>query len=99
MWLGVFDEVEFLDDGLDMMSLLFCFSGCAYRGLMAEHKKSRQAGAERTGHSRKLGETSGGTDFLLERSGGDFSLTSEWSRGAPECLDKEFIWPAMSGKN
>jgi len=34
--------------------------------------KSREAGAKRTGQAAKLGETSGGTDFLLARTGGDF---------------------------
>ena len=46
-----------------MWSLLFRFSGCANRGLMAQSRKSLLAGAERTGQVGKLGATFRGNRF------------------------------------
>jgi hypothetical protein len=41
---------------------------------MAQGRKSLLAGAERTGQVGKLGATSGGTDFLIARAGGGFTV-------------------------
>jgi hypothetical protein len=47
-------------------------SGYANRGLMAPHKKSGKAGAQRTAQFENWEKPSGGTDFLIERTGEDF---------------------------
>jgi len=60
-----------------MVGLLLCISGHAHRGLMAWRTKPPQSGAKRapaTGQAENRGRPSGGTDFLLERTGGSFSL-------------------------
>jgi len=41
---------------------------------MAQVRESLLAGAERTGQLGKLGATPGGTDFLIARAGGGFTV-------------------------
>src|SRR5271156_4539815 len=55
-------------------SLLFKFSGCANRGLMAQRRSPFKPGRSETGKSENWGRPSGGTDFLIARTGGDFNV-------------------------
>jgi hypothetical protein len=57
-----------------MGSLLFKFSGCVNRGLMAQKRNSFQPGRSEPGKSENWGRPSGGTDFLIARTGGDFNV-------------------------
>jgi hypothetical protein len=57
-----------------MGSLLFKFSGCANRGLMAQKRSPFQPGRSEPGKSENWGRPSGGTDFLIARTGGDFNV-------------------------
>src|ERR1700684_2976639 len=43
---------------------------------MSQRSKPPQSGAQRTGQAENWGRPSGGTDFLLARPGGGFSVTS-----------------------
>jgi hypothetical protein len=65
-WLVVVESV--------MGSLLFKFSGCANRGLMAQKRSRLRPGRSEPGKSENWGEPSGGTDFLIARTGGDFNV-------------------------
>jgi hypothetical protein len=57
-----------------MESLLFKFSGCANRGLMAQQRSPLQLGRSEPGKSENWGRPSGGTNFLIARTGGDFNV-------------------------
>src|ERR1700677_1271055 len=57
-----------------MGSLLFKFSGCANRGLMAQKRSPLQPRRSEPGKSENWGKPSGGTDFLIARTGGDFNV-------------------------
>ena len=53
MWLGAFEAVCVLV--LDMVNLLFEFSGCANRGLMEQNKKAPKPGRNVNPATRKIG--------------------------------------------
>jgi hypothetical protein len=60
----------------------FKLSGCANRGLMAQQRSPFQPGRSEPGKSENWGRPSGGTDFLIARTGGDFNVPIKRPRGA-----------------
>src|SRR5580700_6370816 len=73
MCVGVLEAGWLLVESV-MGSLLFKFSGCANRGLMAQKRSPFQPGRSEPGKSENWGQPSGGTDFLIARTGGDFNV-------------------------
>src|ERR1700685_3738990 len=73
MWLGVLEAGWLLVESV-IESLLFKFSRCANRGLMALKRSPFQPGRSEPGKSENWGRPSGGTDFLIARTGGDFNV-------------------------
>src|SRR5580658_2385815 len=73
MWLGVLEAGWLLVESV-IGSLLFKFSGCANRGLMAQKRSPFQPGRSEPCKSENWGQPSGGTDFLIARTGGDFNV-------------------------
>src|SRR5271170_6628624 len=57
-----------------ILSLLLKFPGCANRGLMAQNGSPQSQGGTLPTQSGKLGETSGGADFLIAGTGGGFNV-------------------------
>jgi hypothetical protein len=69
MWLGVLEAAVWLFLSSFMVVSFFKFIGLRQSRPDGSGKKSLGAGAKRNAQVGKLGETSGGTDFLLARPG------------------------------